>query len=305
MEKTLILYESTDEQAKAAAEIFRLILGPAKAMERNKKDSSQYQKFETIIFFYPKDESGCRKLFDFVKEEKAWLSEKKIMNFYSSENYDGMKEKEEKKGFFLEEFSTDLKRLKLPVLFEKTIHMKEALDTQKLAEVMISPEIVALALRAKDIRDAALKKADSKTVKEKIDTFIKTHNTCTLATGDHNDIRSTPIEFIYVDNSFYFLTEGGEKFVHILQNPNVSVSIYNEYSGMNDLNGLQIKGHATIVPIGSALYCDILKEKRLSMEAIERLACDMNMIRVSIKRMEFLSSSFKTEGFDAKQILEF
>lgn len=55
MEKTLILYEKEDDLGKQAAEILRLILGPAKALERTIEDVLLYELYEVIIFCYPPD----------------------------------------------------------------------------------------------------------------------------------------------------------------------------------------------------------------------------------------------------------
>ena len=41
-------------------------------------------------------------------------------------------------------------------------------------------------------------------LKEKIEAFIGSHNTCALATASSDMVRNTPIEHNYVDGCFYY-----------------------------------------------------------------------------------------------------
>ena len=61
---------------------------------------------------------------------------------------------------------------------------------------------------------------------QEIEKFIKSHNTCALATGYDDKIRCTPIEYLYLTGMFYIISEGGEKFANIMLNKNVSLSIF-------------------------------------------------------------------------------
>lgn len=130
-------------------------------------------------------------------------------------------------------------------------------------------------------------------LKKSIDKFITEHNTCTLATGYNGVIRATPIEYMYIEENLYFITEGGLKFNGILQNHNVSIAIYDNYTGMSNLKGLQIHGKAEIIEIGSSEYKKIIKDKGLDEEKLKKLHVNLNMIKVKINRFEFLNSDFK------------
>ena len=111
-------------------------------------------------------------------------------------------------------------------------------------------------------------------LKEKIDAFIKAHNTCALATASSGMVRNTPIEYNYVDGFFYFFSEGGLKFKCLKENKNVGLAIFEPYRGFGQLKGLQVEGSAEIlepfsdeylkgVELSSQLQYDIEHEWRV------------------------------------------
>ena len=61
-------------------------------------------------------------------------------------------------------------------------------------------------------KDKHSQKMPRQQVLERITAFIEGHNTCTLATASEGHTRCTPIEYNFVDNRFYFFSEGGLKF---------------------------------------------------------------------------------------------
>lgn len=67
---------------------------------------------------------------------------------------------------------------------------------------------------------------------------LKNHNTCALASAHDGSVRATPVEYVYMDKCMYIISEGGEKFLNILFNLNVSVAIYDAYKNMNELAGM-------------------------------------------------------------------
>ena len=64
--------------------------------------------------------------------------------------------------------------------------------------------------------------------------FIKAHNTCGFATGYGDYIRCTPIEYTYMDDEFWFVSEGGNKFIGLEKNRNVSMAIFEYYGDVRD-----------------------------------------------------------------------
>lgn len=101
------------------------------------------------------------------------------------------------------------------------------------------------------------------------------------------------------------ISEGGQKFANILQNPNVSVAIFNEFQGMNQLRGMQIKGMAEIIETGSTQYLEFLTMKNLDYENVRKLPVALHLIRIKIEKIEFLWSGFRKMAVDVKQILTF
>ena len=71
-----------------------------------------------------------------------------------------------------------------------------------------------------------------------IEGFIKGHNTCGFATGYGDYVRCTPIEYTYMDGCFWFVSEGGSKFIGLEKNRNVSLAIFEYYGNPKDSHGL-------------------------------------------------------------------
>lgn len=135
--------------------------------------------------------------------------------------------------------------------------------------------------------------------------FLKKHNTCALATGYLRGVRATPIEYTYNDGKLYLLSEGGQKFYYILQNPNVSVSVFDSFTGFDELNGMQIQGTADFIEPNSEEYNLVIKQKGLGSEVLNKFDISLHMIKIKIQKIEYDWSGFKKSGFDTKQILTF
>ena len=129
------------------------------------------------------------------------------------------------------------------------------------------------------------------------------HNTCTLATGHADKVRSTPIEYNFRDGNSYLLREGGEKFANILLNDDVLLSVYESCTGMNSLARIQMTGKASLVEMEDAEYSSILKSKGLNVKAVGSMPVKINLVKIKIDKVEFLE--FKTEGAEAIKIFEF
>jgi nitroimidazol reductase NimA-like FMN-containing flavoprotein (pyridoxamine 5'-phosphate oxidase superfamily) len=187
--------------------------------------------------------------------------------------------------------------------------IKEFLKTVKLPfedmDFYDPEDVVKYALKLKSLKENLLVKIGKEDVKFAFEEFLRTHNTCTLATCHQNRVRSTPIEYTYLDGKIYLLSEGGDKFANLLFNKNVSVAVYEDYTGMNSLAGIQITGTATIVEEKSEEYGSVLKLKGLNENAVRNLPMNMNMIKIVMEKVEFLNSKFKNKGADPKQIYNY
>ena len=142
-------------------------------------------------------------------------------------------------------------------------------------------EIIEYSLKLKSFKENLTTPVDQTKLKSVIDEFLSSHNTCTLATCHLNSVRSTPIEYNYLNGHLYLLSEGGEKFANLLLNDNVSVSVYEDYTGMNTLKGMQITGYASLIGEGEEYY-SVLKFKDLNIDLIRSMSVNINMIKITI-----------------------
>lgn len=172
----------------------------------------------------------------------------------------------------------------------------DAFSTEALAEA-------ALAIKA--ARDGFARSMPQDQLRRHVDEFLTAHTTCTLCTGAGGHVRATPLEYGYRDGSLYLMSEGGEKFAHLLVNPHVSVAVYDNYEGMDKLAGLQLLGVAEIVPENAPAWAEAVALSRLNEVRLAALPFAMNLIRVHIERAEFRWARFRELGYDAHQTLQF
>lgn len=140
-------------------------------------------------------------------------------------------------------------------------------------------------------------------LKREIDGFINKHNMLALATGSGNEVRCSPVEYIYEDECFFIITEGGLKFRGLTQNNKVSFSIYDAYEGMDKLGGLQVTAKAQIVPMFSVEYIKIMGVRGIKIETLQKLPIDLYMVKLQPLKYEFLYSPLAKSGYEAKQCL--
>lgn len=169
---------------------------------------------------------------------------------------------------------------------------------------MDKEQIGKFGLDLKEIRDSLENGLEEKILKGEIDKFLLSHNTLSLTTGSTLGLRCTPIEYSYYKGNIYLLSEGGEKFAHLLLSDEVCISIYDNYTGFDKLSGMQIKGKAEILDKDTEEYLYVVEEKGLTSDKINAFGIDMNIIRVKPEIIEFLSSEFKKYNVSLKQILK-
>jgi len=153
-------------------------------------------------------------------------------------------------------------------------------------------------------KDKTTKHVQEGILKEKIESFIKSHNTCSLATISSEMVRNTSIEYNYVNGYFYFFSEGGLKFKGLKENKNVSIAICEPYKGFSSLKSIQVTGEATMIEPFSDEYLKIVEYKKIPVEMMKKLSPPMNLIKVTVKRYDYLDSDFKKEGFGYRQHLK-
>jgi uncharacterized protein YhbP (UPF0306 family) len=142
-------------------------------------------------------------------------------------------------------------------------------------------------------------------LKSQVEAFLIAHNTCTLATASRNRVRATPIEYAYRNGCMYMLTEGGRKFANLIVNPEVSLAVYDEYESMATIAGMQISGTASMVGPEDQEFGDVLRMKGLRPSRLAALPIALTVIKVKLKRVEFLNAKFKAKGYGISQIFTF
>ena len=154
-------------------------------------------------------------------------------------------------------------------------------------------------------KDAAGVKMPREQLLKAMEEYIQANNTCALATGAGEFVRCTPIEYSYHDGCFWMFSEGGKKFVGLARNPRVCLAIYDKYDGFGTLHGMQVSGTAELIEPFSEAYNAHAAYKKFPLEALKKLARPMHLICVHPERIDYLCSSFKQQGYNSRQAVEF
>lgn len=136
--------------------------------------------------------------------------------------------------------------------------------------------------------------------------YVGANSVCALATGTGDYVRCTPLEYSYHDGQFWIFTEGGEKFVGLEKNKNVSLAIFDKNLGFANLKSVQIMGVADVVEPMSDEYVSHAEYKKIPMETLAKLKSEghpMNLLKISPTRMDILCSDFKKQGYDVRQVM--
>lgn len=165
-------------------------------------------------------------------------------------------------------------------------------------------DIIAFGLALRETLLLSGRSAPDRILRRRIDEFLSSHHTCTLCTGSGSRVRASPAEYHYHDGTLVILSEGGEKFGHILLNPRVSVAVYS-CDGTSPDAGMQIQGDATMVTPGTSLYRMELGIRGLDPDRIMALPYLLHMILVKLRTVEFCHPSWKDEGYDIRQAYRF
>lgn len=152
-------------------------------------------------------------------------------------------------------------------------------------------------------KEAALKRMEPEELKAEIDAYLSAHNTCALATGTGSFVRCTPIEYTYLEDKIWLISEGGLKFNALAENENVCLAIFDPYQGFGKLGGMQVEGTAKIIEPFSETYLHVLEIKKIPVKALKNLDHTMYMICITPSRIDYLSSEIKKRGYDSRQFL--
>ncbi len=281
MQATLILYEGRYGFTEMVAKNLSLILGPAKhcrACEFKENGDS----YDTIVICTPVYFEGADcDMIEYVSKNSDWIKQKNVILIWTC-----------LAANMAHQYFNPLNA----ILGESIVLQTAVGDDMHM--------LIEFALNLKKIKDHSKNPVEPQLLNKYIDGFIATHNTCTLATGQGNHIRATPIEYLYKNNYIYIFSEGGLKFANILLNPNISVCIYDAYKSMSELGGMQITGTAEIIDTKTDEYLSALLYKGLNPDKIYSLPIALNLIKIHIQKVEFLWSEFSRLGYSTKQILD-
>ena len=149
-------------------------------------------------------------------------------------------------------------------------------------------------------KDKTSKKMDDDQLLKMIEEFIKKHNTLALATGYGNEVRCTPIEYMYVGGYFYIFSEGGLKFKYLENNKNVSASIFEPYTTFSEIHSVQITGEIEVIEDDETIK-KILELKGINPAALDKIKMSLHLLRLRAYKYEFLDSSVKLFGYSNRQ----
>lgn len=306
MRKTLLIYESKYGSTEELTKKMALVLGPALYCKPG-EFKSEFRDCDFIVIGAPVyAERIDKRMYDFVSENSSWLRNKDVALFCTC-----LAGEEGKK--YLDPL---IEILGDSILWAKPIggrlklgklDMEDYDSMKRFSEISGLPfqdidrlkweQIADCALEIKHIRDKRIDMPENE-LKDYVEKFIESHNTCTLSTGYGGRVRGTPIEYNYQDGYMYFISEGGEKFANIILNKYVSISICDPYKGMSELGGMQISGTASIIDPGDGKYKEMFEAKGINAEKLPFL---LNLIEVKLGDVEFLWSKFRDIGCDIKQ----
>ncbi len=272
----LFIYDKQEDDTRRMAQIIGFTAGYGKIFSLNELPA-ECKGYSQAVFIYKK---GCGSTENFLKQAQNRIASWK-------ENCE----------FAFLEITGENKNSEVTKAFRKK-HEEKSIFYETISE-------------AEDFIDAAAKvsnqlkkfnpRMESEQLKASIEEFIKAHDTFALATGAENYVRCTPIEYQFIDGNFYIITEGGLKFRSILKNSNVSMGIYEPYSSMQNLRGLQVMGKAEIVPYGSEEYYHAFAGKGISKEQVSKLMVNMHILKIKPYEYEILNSDFRKMGYDSRQ----
>lgn len=161
-------------------------------------------------------------------------------------------------------------------------------------------------------RDAGEKAASREVILAKAGEFLASHDTLALATawvdGDGAPRpRCTPLQYTWLDGSFYVLTEGGRKFLGLSaadEGSRAAVSVFEPYAGFGRLASVQADCAATVSASLDGEYRAVLAARGIPADAIGRLEHPMYLLKLKPAHMDLLFSDLKGEGYGSRQSLD-
>ena len=136
--------------------------------------------------------------------------------------------------------------------------------------------------------------------------YIQRNAVCALATGIDDFVRCTPLEYSFHDDKFWIFTEGGEKFVGLEKNDNVSLAVFDCTTGFDKLKSVQLMGKAKIIEPMTEEYVAHAEYKKVPVASLQKLAykgTPIHLLCIEPTRIDVIFSEFKKQGFEIRQTL--
>ncbi len=133
-----------------------------------------------------------------------------------------------------------------------------------------------------------------------VEEYLSNGCVCALATGTGDYVRCTPLEYSYHDGKFWIFTEGGEKFIGLEKNDNVSLAVFDKNPSFGELKSVQVMGKAAIIEPMSVEYVAHAEYKKVPVTALQKLfdqGRPMHLICITPVKMDVLFSDFKKQGY--------
>ena len=143
-------------------------------------------------------------------------------------------------------------------------------------------------------------------LKSIVEEYLSTGSVCALATGSGDYVRCTPLEYSYHDGKFWIFTEGGEKFIGLEKNDNVSLAVFDKNPSFGELKSVQVMGKVAFIDPMSAEYVSHAEYKKVPVAALQKLfdqGRSMYLLCIIPVKMDVLFSDFKKQGYDVRQVL--
>ena len=112
------------------------------------------------------------------------------------------------------------------------------------------------------------------------------------------------MEFTIEDGKLYILTEGGLKFKGIWWNGAISAAVYDGYTGMDSLAGLQMTGTAVYIDPLSDEYRSVIEARGVQLQQLQQMPAMLHAVRLDITRYELLDGALRADGYAARQVLD-
>ncbi len=157
-------------------------------------------------------------------------------------------------------------------------------------------------------KNAERKEMPADELKQWVEEMLQTSKVCALATGFGDYVRCTPLEYSYHDGKVWIFTEGGEKFIGLEKNSQVSLAVFEQNPSFGALKSVQLMGTAEVIEPLSERYIAHAEYKKIPVSALRNLAEQgrpMHLLCITPARADVLCSEFKKNGYDSRQKIKF